>query len=1039
MRARVLLGWLLATCLAAPMARAQAIAPAPSTSRVVVFWEEGLPAADSAAPVRAQLEAQLPHAAIVNTQQLSEALRSAETRLLVLPYGSVFPEEQWPAIQSYLERGGNLFVLGGQAFTRPAYREDHQWKLRPATLAYAQKLFINAYQATPGSQGLEFRRNEDFAFLDLPAFDWATAWSLKVRLSDEDLNPRSGSGGTIDARLDALVWGERDARRLSAPLVQIDHLENSFAGGRWVFLACHLPVGFYDGAAASKLIPALARQTISGAEEFSVRPSWPVFLPGEPVTLQMRWQALDGQPVPARLEFEVVSDAGRAIQKQVEFTPGGFPYHLEIPLPPAEGKGLHVVTARLMTGGAVRSISHTGYWLRDADFLRSGPRVWVNKAFFEVDGKPQLIVGTTYMASDVQRQFFMQPNPYVWDRDVAELRAAGFNMLRTGWWTAWDQITGQPGVVHEEMMRAFEAYLLTARKYGLPVQFSFFAFTPEVLGGRNPYLDPEALRRQKELILAVVSRFKDVPWLMWDLINEPSFDNPGRLWSLRPNGDAAELRAWNAWLKEKYKDRGALAEAWNTTPVPEDEPVPVPREDEFSPRAVYGTMRGANSLRVHDFYLFAQQQFLNWVRELRGAIRATGSRQLITVGQDEAGVRDGLNPSFFSEALDFTSMHPWWQLDALLWDALTAKQPGKALLEQEVGVTRQLRIDGTSRRSMEDEAALLERKMAIALATGTGAIHWLWNINSYMRDDNEVSIGAVRPDRTEKPEGEVLRRFAEFAARAGAPAGPPETPEVAIVTSQALQFSALNHLALDAQMKALRALEYACRVPAYVIAENQIANLGAPKLVVLPSPQALSEETWQALLRYVSGGGQLLVTGSMERDPNWKMTQRLAALGVQAAPRPLNYRTAELSPGAKKIALAFNAEVQEFIDALELAGGDSYREIAWGKGRIYLISLPVELAEGGDAAAELYAFVLEHAGLKPPFDGRLPSPGVLIHPVFFADRVLYLFVSESAREEEIDLRDLRTGAQIHFRLPSLRSRLIVVRRADGKVLAEYRR
>jgi len=54
---------------------------------------------------------------------------------------------------------------------------------------------------------------------------------------------------------------------------------------------------------------------------------------------------------------------------------------------------------------------------------------------------------------------------------------------------------------------------MTARKNGLPVQFNFFAFLPDVLGGVNPYLDPEAVRRQRTLISSIVTRFHDVPWL----------------------------------------------------------------------------------------------------------------------------------------------------------------------------------------------------------------------------------------------------------------------------------------------------------------------------------------------------------------------------------------------------------------------------------------------------------------------------------------------------------------------------------------------
>src|SRR5437667_12689499 len=69
---------------------------------------------------------------------------------------------------------------------------------------------------------------------------------------------------------------------------------------------------------------------------------------------------------------------------------------------------------------------------------------------------------------------------------------------------------------------------------------------------------------------------------------------------------------------------------------------------------------GHNSLRVYDYFLFAQEAFLDWVRAMREKIRETGSRQLITAGQDEGGVRDRLSPAFYGAAVDFTTNHSWW-------------------------------------------------------------------------------------------------------------------------------------------------------------------------------------------------------------------------------------------------------------------------------------------------------------------------------------------------------------------------------------------
>ena len=209
-------------------------ARAAAKTRVVVFWEEEFPVADTALPSRSNLGTALPGAAFISADSLSDALASEGTGLLVLPYGSAFPEKQWSAIRGYLERGGNLLVLGGRPFTRAVYKDQGAWKIRPAIQTFARTLFLNDYQETPGSEEVKFAANEDFSFLKLPAFSWTRAWSATVRLTDEDLYKREGSAGTLDTRLDPLVWGVANGHRLAAPIVEMDHLQNHFVGGRWI-------------------------------------------------------------------------------------------------------------------------------------------------------------------------------------------------------------------------------------------------------------------------------------------------------------------------------------------------------------------------------------------------------------------------------------------------------------------------------------------------------------------------------------------------------------------------------------------------------------------------------------------------------------------------------------------------------------------------------------------------------------------------------------------------------------------------------------
>jgi hypothetical protein len=1038
-----------ASAAAVSQTTSQGQSSAAEKTRVVVFWEDGFPAADTALPSRADLSAALRDAMFVSADSLSDALSSDETGLLVFPYGSAFPEKQWGAIRGYLERGGNLLVLGGRPFTRAAYKDQGAWRMRPAIQSFARSLFLNDYQETPGSDVAKFAANDDFSFLKLPAFNWTRAWSATVRLTDEDLYKREGSAGTLDTRLDPLAWGVANGHRLAAPIIEMDHLQNHFVGGRWILVACDLPAGFYSSVAGRDVVTKLVKRAADSAEDFTVQPEWPVFVQGEPIDLRVHWVSSTSN-IPssiANIEVSVAPENGNPVTQSFGFAPSEFPYTHEISFPASTGTGLYTVTARLTIDGEVREIYHTGFWMRDEALLRSGPYMRVEGDYFTLDGKPILVAGTTYMASDVQRQFFIRPNPWLWNKDMAEIHAAGLNMLRTGWWSGWDQLMKQSGVVREEALRTMEAYLMTAHRNGLAVQFNLFAFIPEVLGGENPYLDPEAIRRQKEMILPFVERFHDVPYLAWDLINEPSFSNPQKTWETRPNGDRFELAAWNAWLKKHYSDHGAIAEAWRSVPVPEDASIPLPSEAEFSTRAQYEAWPSNNSLRAMDYQHFAQDAFRGWAFDMTFAIRAAGSAQMVTVGQDEGGGEDRPQPVNFGGILDFTTTHSWWAHDAILWDSLVAKLPGKPMLVQETGVSKEIKIDGERHRTLAEETSLLERKLAIAAGTSAGAIEWLWNVNALQRDDRESTIGAMRADGTEKPEATLLKRFADFAGAAGPYMSSAKLPDVAIVTSQVTQYSPLERIEIEAQQKSVRALNYICGIPAYVLSENRIAQSmdgrfanfprgEFPKLVILPSAQALSDEAWNALLQYVSDGGTLLVTGSMERDAHWRATQRLAALGVPATPESLLLRTATQRIGDTSEKLSFTFDKQQGADHLRFADGETFHTLTKGKGKIFITSEPVELAEGLQPAADLYTWTLKQAGVLSPFTGPT-SAGVLVRPLVLADSVLYLIVSESENIEKVSVHDKLSGGEINLTVSPGRAALVLLSRKDGHVLARF--
>ncbi len=424
---------------------------------------------------------------------------------------------------------------------------------------------------------------------------------------------------------------------------------------------------------------------------------------------------------------------------------------------------------------------------------------------------------------------------------------------------------------------------------------------------------------------------------------------------------------------------------------------------------------------------------------MREVIRAAGSPQPITVGQDEGGNMDRLSPAFFAPFVDFTANHSWWQNDALLWDSLVAKQPGKAMLIQETGLQRELTLDEIARRTPEEEAMLFERKFVMSFVQGSGAIEWLWNSNSYMSESNETPIGAIRPDGTEKPEATVLRNLAKFAAAASPHLQNPKSPEIAVVTSQVAQYSVLNGLQLTAQQNAVRALSYNLHQPCFLLAENQIAELGAPKLVILASAMALQESTWQALLAYVRNGGNLLVTGPVARDEHWHTVDRLSPLGVTAVLAPLTMHEAGPDAPPNAPAIPFDQEKQLLAEYWKFPDGATQKEVALGKGKLFLEAVSRSNWRGIRLTrpASTKSFSTQLA-ISAPFHSLASAPsGVLIYPVALRDSVLYILESESDQDAAINLQDADTGAHLELRLPAQHGALALLDKKTKQVIAKY--
>jgi hypothetical protein len=1083
-------------------------APASLWARTIVFWQPGFPTADSVAPDAAGLRAAFAGTEFADAAQLGPALAAPDADLLVLPYGSAWPEADWSSILEYLDRGGNLIVLGGKAFTRAGYEDASGWHLRPAGVAETLELFIDGYQQTPGSDSTKFAANRD-VFPALPAFGWKRAFSPVVRLSVVNYDPSGGATGGEDMDLTTLAWGVgQDGHRLAAPVIELDHNANRFlppqqansglaggpgVGGRWILVACEPDAGFFRNTALLKTLAMLAMRR---EDRFTFRPRLPLYVAGEALEFELRFPEPLNTPTLSRADSsrdtptlsrantprdkdgapdssdkDGIAGSGEELHIRVTSEDGAVHYDATIPadaaheitLPEsaAEGSGFHTVEATLIRDGKPLRTYWSGFWMRDRAYLLSGPKLSVGRDYFELNGKPLPVVGTTYMAGDMDRLYLLKPNAYVWERDMAQIHGAGLNMIRTGLWTTWRQLLQPDGQMSQTALRTIEAFLMCARHNHLTVQFNLFAFYPDTWGGVNGYLDPVAVRAESLYVQSLVERFHAVPFLAWDLINEPSANR--NLWKTLPDYDPYEEAAWRQWIAERYPDKARLLQDWaepslgmgraeqsdpTATPpeiAPED-PWALPPSEAFDADAVRS---GFNPLKDYDYTLFTQWAFESWMKKIEAVIRGTGSQQLIAVGQDEGGVAGRLSPAFYSPLVDFTNVHTWWDYDAILWASLAPKMPGKPMLVQETGEQRRLTLDGQLRFNAETDARQLQRKIAIAFAQGAGALEWVWNVNATMANDNEVPIGAVRPDGTWKPEAQVLAGYAAFVNRSPQSFTQIVPPPVTMVTSQTLLYSILGGLALDTQKHALRAMAYVDHTPLRMLPENRVGGIcadGCPKLVILPSAQGLTQTAWEQLLGYAARGGTLLVTGPVHYDEHWQPVDRMAALGVKAWVFPLAVRQSELTlPDGKTYPLSFPADVQQSATwTMRFADGKTVEVIPHGAGKILWTADPVEFAEGYTANAALYRWALSEAGVKPVFREVWPlSAGVLAYPTVLKNAdgdgvgaVLYSFSNESLDWQTVNIVDALTGAHIFFTMPAQAGAALLLNR-QGKVLSSY--
>ncbi|HKZ31030.1 MAG TPA: hypothetical protein VJ648_01590 [Vicinamibacteria bacterium] len=992
--------------------------------RAAVFRATGFPTADAPPIDDATLAAALAGLSsqtLDSPAALSSRLKRAEHDVLLLTYGSAFPSEAWPAIRDFVREGGGLVVLGGAPFHQPVRRSGDAYVLGSRQPTYARELLIGPAQeidvaafagprASVVVEGTGWTR---------PLPEPRRTWALTIRLtSTKDSPGEDGSAGPRDGVVRPLVH-VRDGLGLAraCPLLEIDRLRGPGAGGRWVLAPT-------DAVLPVETIRAAVERALQASVEISARPIRAAVDPGEPVRIRVsvgRPGARAGETPATRARVSVRDDAGQEVAASDVELLGPAEVRTGIATlaaGPAFRPGLYHAMVEVPGVAWSPRTTETGFWVKDAALLASGPRLSVSRDWLRRDGRVAPIVGTTYMASDVHRKFLFEPNPHAWDRDFAAMKQQGIGMVRTGLWTAWSRAMLDPGALDENVLSALDAYVLSAAKHGILVCFNFYAFLPPSFGDTNPYLGPRALEGQRAFLTALGSRYRGVSWVHWDLINEPSYAPPESLWSNQPIRDGPERKAWTRWAREKHGDDLALLrDLWRDAG---DDLFELPRPDELR----YAFLREHRRPRkTRDFGEFSQWAVAGWARRLREILKAAGGDVLVTLGQDEGGTADRPAQSIYFDSLDYTAVHTWWNNDDLLWDGVVTKSPELPNLHQETGLMSLHDKDGFAWRTPEAAARLLERKFAYAFAgRGAGVIQWAWNINPYMPVENEATIGFLRPDGTAKPELRVVRPLAEFF-RTAAPYLDDFAPDpVVLVVPHSRVFMGRPGGA-DATKRVVRLLAERFGVVPTALSEIRLSpeRLRDAKLVLLPAPEVLEENAAGALLAATKAGAKLLVTGAVEGDSYGRATASLQALGIVDAGRPLALH--EPTPWGTAGSATFEGLAQE---RMRRAGKPSLVALT---GAVWHEPLPLEFAREPEPLVALLGDALRAAGIET----HPGSGGVAARILVAPKAVLVVVVNETP---DAARRTLKVeGRRVVIPVAAMGARLALFERRSGRLVA----
>ena len=205
---------------------------------------------------------------------------------------------------------------------------------------------------------------------------------------------------------------------------------------------------------------------------------------------------------------------------------------------------IYEIRAKVIKNGKTSSKASNAFVVWNEEITQKGMELKNDDEYFNIGNNRSVVLGTNYYESNTNSHMWVMPNISKLNSDLKQMAEFGINFIRIHYhhpkwfYDFWKQRYNSVPKIYEDLgdcylptekyLRIFDAHVYLCQKYKIIYGGDLFTLVPEEMGdprgwfGTHDYCSlEEKINSQKEFLGLLIPRYKNVPGISWDIINEP--------------------------------------------------------------------------------------------------------------------------------------------------------------------------------------------------------------------------------------------------------------------------------------------------------------------------------------------------------------------------------------------------------------------------------------------------------------------------------------------------------------------------------------